>query len=369
MTKKSRLPEYRETLAEVLKAEGYATAAVVSNRFVGSRHNLDQGFGFFDESQVLGHTGVSSEGVTNVAIRWLKENQNRTFFLFLNYFDPHYAYMEHEGFEFSGPYRGWVNPEVNLSVIQANRARLGPEDIEFLEARYDSEIAFTDAHVGRLLDELERLGLRESTLLVVTGDHGEEFTDHGWLGHTRHLYEETVRVPLIVSNPRDSTLPEKCVPPVELIDVMPTLLDMLALEWDESQIDGRSLLDSEGEGLNVDGVARTEVYFKDLLSTAGPTRSGEPRPDLRAIRIAERKCIFDANDDRYEYYDLASDPKETMDLAAAGSFGQALQMKAALQGWVSEQVRLAVIENTVPDTIQTISKETEEQLRALGYMQ
>lgn len=367
--KVARLPGWRETLAEVLRARGYRTAAVVSHSLVSSDHHLDQGFDFFDESNVTGHTGISSPGVTAVALEWLRSNEHRPFFLFLHYFDPHFLYLEHEGFEFENPYRGFVKPEADFRTIQAQRRSLGFRGMLCLRAQYDSEIAFTDHHVGLVLDEIERLGLGESTFLVVTGDHGEEFMEHGWLGHTVHLYEETIHVPLVLYHPALGRMPETFDAPVELVDLMPTVLEMLGVDWDAGPIDGLSFLGALEGKAPPDSAVFSEVCYEDVTALRDPNRTRSRNPNVRSLRMGPWKLVYDVNGERWELYDLDSDPGETRNLGADPAARRFGDMKRRLSEWMKGQERLALTENAVPDTIPLMDRETEERLRALGYVQ
>lgn len=366
--RRARLPDFRSTLAEVLREHGYRTSAVVSHTLVSSKYNLDQGFDEFDESHVSGHLGVSSPGVTETAVEWLRSNSRSPFFLFLHYFDPHYAYIEHEGYEFSQPYEGWVNPEEKFIITQSLCRRLEADDIRFLTDRYDSEIAFTDHHIELVLDELRRLGLEGSTVIVLAGDHGEEFMEHGWLGHTRHLYEELIRVPLILYNPAMRQLPDTFEAPAELIDVMPTLLEMLKVDWDAGSIDGRSLLGVLEGKAAPDSVVFSEVSIPHVHALGTKDWQRVMNLNLRSMQLGRWKLIHDVFHENWQLYDLISDPGETMNLVAQTEDGRLERMETLLLDWMEAEAELALAENTAPDTLAVVDEESKERLRALGYV-
>jgi len=194
------------TLAEVLRDAGFETGAVASHVFLGKRHGLHQGFSDFDDELVLGlndsHAAITSPVVTDKGIDWLgaRADAEQRFFFWLHYFDPHELYQPHEGIS----EQFGTETEVDL---------------------YDGEIAFTDREIGRLLAAIERLGLSEDTVVVVVSDHGEEFEDHGNVRHGRNLHRETVRVPLMIRAP--GMAPQRVAPTVRLVDLMPTLLELL----------------------------------------------------------------------------------------------------------------------------------------------
>ena len=221
-------------LAEVLQARGYETAGIVSHLYVGQKYNYQQGFGFWDESQAQGHTHVSSHEVTNKAIEFLRRSGERRFFLFLHYFDPHFDYIQHEKYDYSEGYSGPVrsgNDNCHELRKLAWSGQLKRPDIRYLHALYDSEISYTDEHIGRFLDELKRRGLYDDALIIVTSDHGESIVDRPdrWIGHTINVYGENVNVPLILKLPgrhEHRTIEEW----VSLIDIPPTILSLTGPE-------------------------------------------------------------------------------------------------------------------------------------------
>ncbi|MBW2421989.1 MAG: sulfatase, partial [Deltaproteobacteria bacterium] len=188
---RSQLPPSVDTLAEILSAQGYATAASVSHTVLNRLRRFGQGFDRYLDSEAQGHKHLSTPGVTDQAIAFLKgfEKQDRPFFLFIHYFDPHYAFRHH-------PQLGFTNPPVERLTGSESITRLRemlPEmtraELDFILALYDEEIRFTDGGIGRVLDALRELGLDDETLVVFTADHGEEFGERGWLGHTTTLRE------------------------------------------------------------------------------------------------------------------------------------------------------------------------------------
>ena len=128
---------------------------------------------------------------------------------------------------------------------------LSQQEVDFLLDLYDEEVFFTDAGIGRLLGALRRLDRYDDTIIVVTSDHGEEFREHGWLGHTRTLYQELVRVPLIVSAPGHRGEARVVNEPVSLVSVTPTILDLLGIDAPELSSHEPSLasrMRSDGDG-------------------------------------------------------------------------------------------------------------------------
>jgi hypothetical protein len=165
----------------------------------------------------------------------------RPFFVFAHYFDPHYDYVAPPPYDrsFDPDYRGPIDsasffdsPAVSLpddSDPYRRRQVASARDMEFLRAQYAAELAWTDAQIGRILDRLDELGVADRTLVVVTADHGEEFFEHGNLGHRSTLHEELVQVPLILRLPGRLPAGRRVAGLVSTIDVVPTALELLGL--------------------------------------------------------------------------------------------------------------------------------------------
>ena len=190
----------------------------------------------------LSHRDVSSASVVDAGLAALQEFAagERPFFLFAHLFDPHYDYVppaDHDRFD--PDYRGevdgrnfWMNPQVSVIDPQepSGRRRVADDrDVEHLRALYAGELSWTDSQVGRLLDGLEALGLDESTLVIVTSDHGDEFFEHGAIGHRRTLYEEVLRIPLLLRLPGVLPQGERIEGPVATNDVFGTVLELCGL--------------------------------------------------------------------------------------------------------------------------------------------
>ncbi len=283
---RAALPEEVTTLAESLRAAGLATGAFVSHSFCSDEYNFDQGFETFNDENVLGHLGVSSTGVTDAALAWLDQVGHRPFFLWAHYFDPHFAYILHPEYAFDTPYDGPVRSDMKFSALGA--LTLGPADKAELERLYDSEVAWTDAQIGRLLDHLD-----DRTLVVFTADHGEEFLDHGRLGHSKTVYEELVHVPLVVSCPH--WMPGVVEVPVANLDVFPTVLACLGAAGPP---------DLAGRPLGPEPPTSKTVF----------TQTAKRNGIVAAIRGTE-KVIRSKNG--AERYDLATDPGERNNLGVS----------------------------------------------------
>jgi arylsulfatase A-like enzyme len=192
------------TLAEVLQARGYTTAAVSGNPLIVERRQFDQGFEDFDGS--VPHFRMSDEIVPG-ALRWLREHAGAKFFLYLHLVDPHTPHRPHPDeaarLRLGPPPEGW--PERGADGIPVHPESVGyevtPEVARYMSDEYDASVATGDRWVGEVLDELARLGLTDRTLVCFTADHGEGLLDHGLRGHGNSVHVEEIAVPLIFAGP------------------------------------------------------------------------------------------------------------------------------------------------------------------------
>ena len=344
-TEKSILAEDLVLLAEVLGDAGYVTGAVVSHSFCSSEWGFGQGFDYFDEDNVLGHAAVTSTSVTDKALSFVEEfgSGDAPFFLWVHYFDPHCAYVEHEGHEFggSGDYEGVVESGQLFRELMRLQKELGARDVEELLRLYDSEIAYTDGELGRLFDALERDGRREDTLVLLTADHGEEFLEHGHIGHAKTLYEEVISVPLLARYPG---VPGGVVSePVALIDLYPTVLDVVDLP--------------APEGIAGVSIAPGNVLDPDRIVYSETERSG----GLLAAITADHKLVIQRKRGREEFFHCARDPGENHP-GQAPEDAVGTRLEEAL-----ERFRVEVQERgRVAPEIQ-LDEEARQRLDHLGY--
>lgn len=361
------------TLAEVLREAGFQTAAIADGGFVQEERGLAQGFDLF-ESRTLGVTDRVDR-----ALRWLREERDpaRPFFLFLHTYEVHSPYMPPLDFvdRFDPDYRGplreaveqaraWVaaNPSENpinkpqeLFFKPLFRAdELSAADKAFVRTLYDAEIAFTDQELGRFLAGLREHGLERETAIVVTADHGEEFWEHDYWGHHK-LWEETLHIPLIVRLP-EGPRGLRRADPLDLVDLMPSLLDELGLPVPEMAA-GRSI---------ALGAASGPVESRPLVAQANHPFA------LAAFRYPEGKAIFFVKPDQADaVFDVAADPEERADLADS-ALGQELldRARADRQAFEreTEQRRERFRLHPKLRALERLSADKLAELTALGYI-
>ena len=315
------------TLAEVLAARGYRTGAFVGAFVLDGRWGVSQGFErYADDFDLTRYEGASmdaiqrrGDAVVDKAIAWLDEDHDRPFFAWVHLYDPHAPYQAPPAFSSRFP----------ASVTGA----------------YDAEIAWTDAQIGRVLDALAGDGRRDQTLVVAVGDHGESLDEHGEHGHGFFIYEAVARIPLIVAGPG---VPVRVVTsPVRIVDVMPTVLDLLRVPA-PAGVQGASLLP----------LARGEPRDHPALVESWYPRFHYGWSELRSLRDGRYKLI---EAPRPELYDLADDPGETRDLAARDP-QRVAAMTRALRGLA------AGLGQAAAQPPSSVDPEVQERLQALGYV-
>ena len=192
------------TLSEILGANGFVTDAIISAFVLDSRFGLDQGFHTYNDQFEEAHLAIDiSERkggeTTGLALKWLEKQKGEKSFLFLHYYDPHFDYVPPEPF--------------------ASR---------FADSPYAGEVAYTDHCIGQVLGKLKELGLYESTLIIITSDHGEMLGAHGETGHGYFIYQNAIKVPLILKLPGRSKA-QRVSDVVGIIDIVPTICSMLGI--------------------------------------------------------------------------------------------------------------------------------------------
>ena len=256
------------TLAALLRTAGYATRAVTSHLYVSGVYGLDEGFDSLDFRQDRRATDVADR-----AIDLVDRFGDRPFFLFLHFYDPHWHYdpPEKQRALFAKPYTGTITGRWG-DFSGRDPASVTPADREHLLALYDGEIRYTDDEVGRVIDHLAARGALANTLVVVTSDHGEEFLDHGSWEHQKTLYEEVVRIPLIVRGPGVAARRETA--PVSLLDVAPTVLSWAGVavppSFQGKSLLGASLGEREAYGETDHTVDRSHKLFLRALGYVDP---------------------------------------------------------------------------------------------------
>lgn len=408
-----------ETLAERFQKAGYRTAAMTRHTWLRNKAGLDQGFLEYHNNKFS--AGLDARSLSLAASDWLTgRDPTRPFFLWLHFLDPHLPYstsypysvlyhdehreepqpkhlramaaaaLDREDYVptpyadvASGPYYDLVlrhYPENRILLDLAfwrrsrgsiffNRGLYSRYELSQIVDLYDGAILYTDDNLGRVLQKLDELGLADSTVVAVAGDHGEAFGEHGLsFTHDFTLYDEVLRVPLVIRGP--GVVPGTSIAQqVRLMDIAPTLLDLAGVE-PLAGIEARSL----GRLLH----GGTLPYLEAFAESA-PARAQFPeqekiylpgiRGKWRMVRTDRWKLIWIPREDGglYELYDLVDDPGETKNLFPELE-GEAAKLLPLLEAWIARDP-LKDSESSGEEGLEELDPSALEQLKTLGYIQ
>jgi arylsulfatase A-like enzyme len=346
------LPAEERTLAEALRPAGYLTAAWVQNSHLRDFMGFAQGFVEYHDQQ----GGI--ERIHRRFLSWLRGPGGRyPYFAYLHYIDLHDPYLPeppYDGLFGRGAdvYEGIDLAEwgAYLEAVREGRETLTPAQVAQLKALYDGQIRYVDDSVARLLDALRREGRYDDTLIVLTSDHGDAFNEHGFISHSTTPYEELVRVPLVVKLPGNRHAGAKVADQARLVDVMPTLLDLLGLPAppEMAGCSLRPLWEGGPEEERPSGCGEAVIEIAE-----------EGAYPVVAVRAGGFKYIHHQHAED-ELYDLSSDSGEARNLIGAG-----LPQEEALRERALEVV--AAREALSGESIE-LDEKTIRELKALGYL-
>lgn len=362
-------------LAEILKDQGYATAAFLGALPLGAHSGFPQGIDHlddrFDRLRKTGEVDQSQrrgEQVTDATLAWLDaQDTSRAHFLFVHYFDAHAPYDAPE------PYGTMFEPDMAFPDVgsiqdtfrirkQLKRNREGNLDhSESLRRLYQGEIAYTDAQVGRLIDGLRSRGILDHAILILTGDHGEAMDAHWeYWNHGYSIFDETVHVPLLVRLPGGEHGGTRVARTTSTVDVFPTVLEWLGLPVPTQ--DGETFLPVlRGEPTPARG-----PVFSEATKPYEPQSDSPWRNDLRwkSIRTDDWELQHHPLDGERHLYDLRADPDELTDLLVDPTPEQAAmadQLFEQLEAWRRSAAPL--------DSDPVEAGRIRQQLEALGYVE
>ena len=345
------IPSEVPTIARILTDHGFDTAAVSASPIVRATPSdsnphggFDAGFRIFDEQCLW-----KPAECVNAAARRVIGELDSPFFLYLHYMDPHDPYRppgsfgrrfadDYSGFDFIA--RGDPNPIEEMIYGSGATVDIDERDIGQLVDLYDDEIAYFDERFGELLDWLAADALLDETMVIVASDHGEEFLEHGHIKHCRTVFDSSTHTPLIISVPGVAAhRPVEAA--VENLDIVPTILDYVGLDAPDGGVQGRSLRPlMEGRAIPADFVFSLQYPWA-------------------SVDDGRRKLISNLTRTDHRLYDLATDPSETSNLAAADpeTVGR---LRAVLAPWLAREVDALAGRTGLEESI--------AQLEALGYL-
>ena len=354
------------TMQKLLGQEGYQTYAVITNINLTSRFGFDIGFDaleFLPPKVPLGPAPLSDR-VNDLFFEWLARRQTaRPFFAYLHTMDPHHPYTPPE------PYRSRFVPDSPLArkfdqhVIPHLRQQLPgssvAEGLRVATDLYDGEIAHNDAQFGLMLDRLRELGIYDSTVIIFMSDHGEEFHDHGGLGHGRTLYSEMIFVPLVIKFPSGWAAGARIDAPVQHVDLLPTILDLVGAP---------ALSEQHGDSLVplvqsvVEGTEAPRFADRYLLAHLDLDQWSVDSLLTSDYHLVEQHRGVPEVGGATQLFRWRTDASELTDLFGESPVSTGY-LRLALQGMVASRKLLLESEDVV------IDEELDRALRALGYLQ
>ena len=388
---------HHETMAEILARNGYQTSAFCANSNVSTFTGLNRGFEFFNDLHYPNVDIVNkafkayAKGVRTVlkrkikyhetlvlyreAKRWLKEKRDprRPFFMYVHENEAHYPYQpprrfRREFLRLSAARVRAINQDRELFV--AGKVKMTSQDLTNLRLLYHAEIRYLDYRLGQFVDFLRAEGLWDDLLLIITADHGDNFGEHGLLGHGLSLYDSLLKIPLVIYYPGKLS-PRRVSGQVQLCDILPTVIDLADLpdEVVKQAYQGRNLAGlvsginpMEDRAAFAEHAMQNLTLFEAKIPNLGGDFYKKYKRATRAVRADGFKYIWSSNGER-ELYDLDSDPEETRNV-----IGQYPDKARALQNTLSNW-----LDSFVPDTYRDSLPEADEvvtqRLRDLGYLE
>ncbi len=369
MAQDSVLPADFITLAETLKEQGYYTVGFNTNGNVGREFGLVQGFDKFvslpedlERESIHVRSDVLNEKIFEFLNRFYQRPKKQPLFLWIWSSDPHdpytppssvSSYFDIDKYEHLDP-KFRLLSEFTKKVKENQFAWPSQSAVNYLKTLYDQEILFNDISFGKLIERLKKTELYEDSVLILTADHGQEFREHNWFGHGKTLFNEQVKIPLIIK--AGDIRKGKIGINVQHADIYPTVLDILKIPLPYN-IDGTSLLG------NIDFLNRP-IFAEQKLDGH----------DLRSLLVGDIKFIHNLNNVSYlhqarhenifyEMYNLLKDPEEENNVVDRENISSAY-FKQRLAFEYSLLRRMFDVKSERTD----IPPELEEKLRALGYI-
>ena len=296
--------------------------------------------------------------MNKIIFRWLEKNYRYPFFLFINYYDPHWPYSPPPPYDrvYEGKNHQLIienygsDFDLFTEIINKNHNLTDKEKLH-LFSQYDGEINYLDYHLGKLIERLKSLEIYDESMIIITADHGESFGEHNLMDHGRALYEELLRIPLIIKYPF-SLKTGAFESPVSLLDIMPTVLSTVGIPLTQN-IQGEVITKASAHRKLYAENYRDKLWIEKLGSRFDR--------DLLTVYSVDFKYIW-ASNGKHELYNLKKDPKESNNL-----IHEMPEIAADMDRKVKNRLTLFKSSRSInesPDVDNTIM----EKLRALGYL-
>lgn len=306
--------------SEELKDAGFVTGAFIANAVVSETFGFNRGWTDFHNRSDHNTEGNGSRLYPSAA-EWMETHKDERFFLYVQSVDPHTTYDvpgDYSKHYYSGTYKGPLGTSFDREeqiVVDNGKMKISADDLKWIKALYNGEVTYQDHYLGVLLDKIKELGLSESTLVVITNDHGEELKDHGGMGHGWPLYEEQIRAPLLMSFAPLFASGANIKTIIEHVDLAPTILEALGLPPMKTA-EGLSFLPLLHDGIG----SRQQPFYTVAWSRKG----------IRSVRVGDWKLTVGEKSDLLHLFNLQDDPKENTNLIAGKGIPEAALLPARL---------------------------------------
>ncbi|UCH95012.1 MAG: sulfatase [Candidatus Aminicenantes bacterium] len=370
-----RLSTEVETIAEVLKSNGYTTIYITPNIHISKLFNFDQGVDFhkfYDDGPLIKNFYYySSEYLNSEFIEIIENNPellNKPLFAYLHTIDPHDPYTPEEPFlEFKKKDKKRENLGIpdKIRLKKATKQGLSQEDIDYIKSLYDCEILHNDYYFGKFIDSLKQKNLYENSVIVVVADHGEQFDEHNRLFHGSSIYNEEIHVPLIIKFPHGEFSGMQTDIMVSQVDIFPTILDYLGIE-NSSDVDGISLFN-----ILANNRFQRSLFVRERLNRDENHKNNF----LGIINTGDRiKHIITYTDGFFiralnmESYNLTEDFSEKRDILVEKPGGVRFKSIKFLADYFLQKMELLGFKKEEKVYLDTLPPDKIQQLRALGYI-
>ncbi len=351
---------------QALKHKGYYKTAVCGHHALSTMKQFTQ---FFDKFISIEPTKESlwtdnnAQKVTQLAVKCLnQQGVKRNFFLWIHYMDPHGPYNPPPAYKKRWNRETLTKKFKKMPISKSKWIGLNgvPEyiaesmDIQSMDineyiALYDGEIGFVDSQIGVLIEELEKRNMGKNTVIIITADHGESLGEHDFFGHEFLLYDNLLKIPLIIKYPEKFASNKIIERQVKIIDIMPTIFDILRIKKN-GLLDGESFLPLIYEKNKTISPYAYSLYMNNDI-------------EKYAVRTQEWKLIYNHNEEKYELYNLQKDPREITNLFSLANNGFIESLKQKLHNFIRETNSQKIEVDFFLD------EETKRRLRMLGYLQ
>jgi hypothetical protein len=358
----SKLPVGAKMISQHFKSNSFKTGSFLANGYVSDAFGFKKGWDYY-VNYIREKKNTNADRVVKDALKWIGENKDDRFFAYVHTIDPHVPYSPPQKWRemyWKREYDGPIKPQSTgqqLADIKTKKLEVNNQDKRYLEALYDGETSFNDHAFGELVKGLKDAGVYEDTAIVIISDHGEEFWDHGSVGHGHSLYEEMVRSPLIVRYPNKAPVGRRLDHVVTMVDLAPTLFELSGIEGHEA-LEGKSFVDT------FDGIGdpHPRIGVSDFLYRKKSVRVGP----YKWVTIGRGGQLFNVVEDRGEKKDLIK--KSPIARAFVRSNFGLFKGAGKKSEWWTSSDKAGPALNLKADANAEVDEETLKMLEAMGYV-